>query len=167
MSEPIQTRANHTRWDPAYHFFVMPVLALYFLWTVYRAGYLAVVIGKHRADFTANQFLHQALLNYLLPALAQMFVPAALLVLASKARSYALKVQDRVIRLEERQRLRKVLSAELAHRIPELTEAQLVALRFASDSELPALVDKALAGKMPGKDIKKIIVAWRADTFRV
>jgi hypothetical protein len=51
--------------------------------------------------------------------------------------------------------------------IPELTEAQLIALRFASDSELPMLVEKALTAKMPAPEIKKNIVAWRADTFRV
>ena len=82
-------------------------------------------------------------------------------------RLYPLKAQDRIIRLEERLRLQTVLSAALARRIPELTEAQLIALRFASDSELPALVEKALAAKMPAREIKKNIVAWRADTFRV
>ena len=85
----------------------------------------------------------------------------------SLVRLYPLKAQDRIIRLEERLRLQTVLSAALARRIPELTEAQLIALRCASDSELPALVEKALAAKMPTREIKKNIVAWRADTFRV
>ncbi|HWZ13172.1 MAG TPA: DUF6526 family protein [Acidobacteriaceae bacterium] len=166
MSEPIQTRANHTRWDPAYHFFVMPVLALYFLWTVYRAGYLAVVIGKHRADFTANQFLHQALLNYLLPALAQMFVPAALLVLASKARSYALKVQDRVIRLEEQLRLATLLPESHRARLGELTKQQLIALRFAHDDEASALAARALDERLDPDQIKDAITVWRGDYWR-
>ena len=82
-------------------------------------------------------------------------------------RSYPLRAQDRIIRLEERQRLEAVLSAEFVPRIRELTEAQLIALRFASDRELPALVEKALTTKMPPRDIKKAIVTWRADTFRV
>jgi hypothetical protein len=82
-------------------------------------------------------------------------------------RLYPLKAQDRIIRLEERLRLEKVLSAGLVRRTPELTEAQLIALRFASDSELPALVEKVLGAKMSARDIKKNIVTWRADTFRV
>ena len=78
-----------------------------------------------------------------------------------------LRVQDRLIRLEERLRLQALLSAELSSRIDELTESQLIALRFASDNELPGLVAKVLADKMQSKDIKKAIVTWRADTFRV
>lgn len=82
-------------------------------------------------------------------------------------RTNALRVQDRLIRLEERLRLQALLSAELSARIGELTESQLIALRFASDNELPGLVAKVLASNMQSKDIKKAIVTWRADTFRV
>jgi hypothetical protein len=78
-----------------------------------------------------------------------------------------LRAQDRLIRLEERLRLQELLSAELAPRIGELTESQLIALRFASDAELPGLVPKVLAANMQSGDIKKAIVNWRADTFRV
>ena len=60
-----------------------------------------------------------------------------------------------------------LLSADLRSRIGELTESQLVALRFASDQELAALVARVLAANMPAKDIKKAIVTWRPDTFRV
>ncbi len=69
--------------------------------------------------------------------------------------------------MEERLRMQGLLSAELSARIGELTESQLIALRFASDQELPALVANALASNMKPKDIKKAIVTWRADTFRV
>jgi hypothetical protein len=72
-----------------------------------------------------------------------------------------------VIRLEERLRLASLLNEPLRSRIPELSESQLVALRFASDGELPQLVEKVLAGGMPTKEIKKAVVRWRADTFRV
>ena len=79
----------------------------------------------------------------------------------------ALKVQDRVIRLEERLRLAELLPDRTRPRIGELTESQLVALRFASDGESPALVEKALATGMKSKEIKKAIQNWRPDYFRV
>jgi hypothetical protein len=91
-----------------------------------------------------------------------LFFVAAFLV-----RTNPLRVQDRLIRLEERLRLQALLSAELSSRIGELSESQLVALRFASDQEVAALVGRVLATNMPAKDIKKGIVTWRADTFRV
>jgi hypothetical protein len=84
-----------------------------------------------------------------------------------KARIYALKVQDRLIRLEERLRLQGLLSEPLRSRIGELTESQLVALRFASDAECPSLMEKALSQKLAIADIKKAIVNWRPDYFRV
>jgi len=92
---------------------------------------------------------------------------AALLVAAFKIRLYALKVQDRVIRLEERLRLTQLLSEPLRSRIPELTEAQLIALRFASDAEVAGLVDRALKEKLSRADIKKSIKTWRPDYWRV
>jgi hypothetical protein len=76
-------------------------------------------------------------------------------------------VQDRLIRLEEQQRFQALLPPQLKSRLGELTETQIVALRFASDAELPGLIEKTLSSKMAGKDIKKAIVTWRADTFRV
>ena len=167
MAETTQTRANHKRLDPAFHFFVLPVLALYFLWTLYRAGYLAVVIARHRSDFSADAFLHQAVLHYLLPAFAQIFIPLALLVLALKTRSYALKVQDRLIRLEERLRLATLLPESHHARLHELTEQQLIALRFASDAEAPGLAARAIVEQLDPSQIKDAITAWRPDYWRV
>ena len=146
MAEELpQTYANHTRFHPPFHYFLAP-------------GALVLIVLT-----VVNVFRHYSQLDaWILLLTAILFFVAVFLV-----RSYPLKAQDRIIRLEERLRLQTVLSAALARRIPELTEAQLIALRFASDSELPALVDKALAAKMPAREIKKNIVAWRADTFRV
>jgi len=83
------------------------------------------------------------------------------------ARIFALTVQDRVIRLEMRLRLRDLLPADLQPRIPEFTRAQLVALRFAGDRELPALARRVLEERLTDrKAIKAMIVDWQADHLR-
>jgi transcription initiation factor TFIIIB Brf1 subunit/transcription initiation factor TFIIB len=78
-----------------------------------------------------------------------------------------LKVQDRVIRIEERQRCERLLPAELKSRIEEITPGQFVALRFASDTELPGLVNKVLTDKISDtKTIKQMVKNWRGDYLR-
>jgi len=139
-----QTFANHTRFDPPYHFFVIPVLAITVLVTIW--------------NLIQNASFYSAWM---------VVVALALVVLALKCRLYALKVQTRVIRLEERLRLVTLLPESLRAKIPQLTEGQLVALRFASDAEIPGLVEKALAASLPNTEIKKAIVNWRPDYFRV
>src|SRR5258708_31914480 len=119
-----QTFATHTRWDPLFHFFVLPVFFL-----------LAIAGIVH---FIWRPGLHSGLM---------FLVAVALAIAVTKIRLYALRVQDRVIRLEERLRLASLLSEPLRSRIPELTVSQLVALRFASDGEVAKLVERALAGK--------------------
>jgi hypothetical protein len=152
MAEKVpQTFANHTRFDPPFHFFALPVIA---------AG-LVLALVHFFAHITEGDFrdhFHAFLL---------ILLASALLVIALRERVYALKVQDRVIRLEERLRLAMLLPEPLRARIPELTEAQLVALRFASDAEIPKLVERTLKEKLSRADIKKAIQNWRGDYWRV
>jgi hypothetical protein len=139
-----QTFENHTRYDPVFHFFLAPLSIVVFVAAVWRA------IGNPSA----------AAIWTALGAL--LFVVAVTL-----TRNYALKVQNRVIRLEERLRLSSLLPESQRARIGELTEGQLIALRFASDAELPALAAKAWQEKMAAKDIKKAIRTWRPDNYRI
>lgn len=139
-----QTLANHARLDPLFHFIVLPVFGL------------AAIGGL--IHFVWRPSWHSA--SFFLISVA-----AAIAVV--KIRTYALRVQDRVIRLEERLRLAASLPEALRPRIPEFTEGQLIALRFASDAELPALAARALSEKLSPADIKKSIQTWRPDYWRV
>ncbi|HYM74549.1 MAG TPA: DUF6526 family protein [Candidatus Dormibacteraeota bacterium] len=146
-----QTFANHTRLDPPFHFFIVPIFVLALILTLVH--FFAHVAHN---DFFGN--FHAFLLIVL---------AAAVLALMFKVRLYSLKVQDRVIRLEERLRLTQLLSEPLRSRIPELTVDQLVGLRFASDAEIPKLVERALNEKLSRRDIKKAVQNWRPDYWRV
>jgi hypothetical protein len=139
-----QTFDNHARVDPLFHFFVLPVFALSTL--------AAIVL------FLWHPSLHSGWRFVLLAASA---------VAVFKVRLYALRVQDRVIHLEERLRLASLVPEPIRSRIPELTEGQLIALRFASDAEAPKLAERALAEKLSRADIKKAVQTWRPDYWRV
>ncbi len=144
MNHPPQNFANHTRYDPPFHFFMIPVLGI---WFVRQAVQLVMTPGFDQALAT--------------------LAAAALLVAGFKIRLNALRVQDRLICLEERLRMARVLPEPLRARVDKLTEGQLVGLRFASDQELSGLVEKTLAGNLPVKEIKKAVANWRPDYFRV
>ena len=146
-----QTFANHARFDPPFHFFVLPLLVLALVAALIHF-FAHITHGDFRDHFHA----------FMLILLAFAFV-----ILALKIRMNSLKVQDRVIRLEERLRLATLLSEPLRSRIPELTEGQLIGLRFASDAELPRLTERALNEKLSRADIKKAIQIWRPDYWRV
>lgn len=140
-----QSYGNHARFFPPFHFFAFPIVAinaLIQLWHLVQAPGLGGL-------WTA-------------------LVAVAFAVAVLSSRVMALRAQDRVIRLEERLRLAKVLPAELQPRIEELTMRQLVGLRFASDGELPQLVRKVLDGAAKTeKQIKQAVTNWRADHERV
>ena len=144
MARPVQTYENHARFLPAFHFFVVPVLGLHVLITIW---YFWLAPGRGTAW--------------------SVIVALALFAAAFLSRVQALTVQDRVIRLEMRLRLREVLPADLMARIGDLRPQQLVALRFASDAELADLVRDVLDGKVTtSKEIKLRVKNWQPDWLR-
>lgn len=146
MAAP-QSLKNHTRYDPLFHFAVIPLLLINLIFTI-------AATVHHWPD---HRFLHLWLV-----VMAIVFF-----LIAGVARSSAIRAQNRIIRLEERLRLAALLApADRAH-IDELTTKQLVALRFASDAELPALVHKTLTQGLEPKAIKENIQNWRPDYERV
>ncbi len=144
MERKPQNLRNHAKFDPAFHFFLAPVA-------------LIVLVAAAVRLYQNPSWNNGILLLAAVGALVALF----------KIRLYALKVQDRVIRLEERLRMEKLLPEALQSRIYELTEQQFIALRFASDDELPALVEKTLKGNLAPKEIKQSIQVWRPDYWRV
>ncbi len=140
-----QNFANHGRFYPPFHFFVMPVMAINLIWSLSRLW---------RLGFSWD-------------GLERVLLALGLAVGFLTARIMALRVQDRVIRLEERLRCERVLPADLKPRIGEFTVPQLVSLRFASDAELPALARKVLDEKMSErKAIKQMVKTWKPDYLR-
>lgn len=139
-----QTYANHRRLDPLYHMVGFGLLLL--------ALVLAVVHLVRQPGLAATWELVASL---------------GLLITFLCLRTYALRNQDRLIRLEETLRMERLLPAELRTRIPELSPAQFVALRFAPDEELVGLVGQTLAEALSQDAIKRRIRSWRPDTFRV
>jgi hypothetical protein len=139
-----QNLANHSRFDPFFHFFLLPVIVALWIHNV-------VLLVRHPG------WEH----------LWGLLLVTALAVTAVKTRVYAVKVQDRVIRLEERLRLAALLPEPLRSQIAKLSESQLIALRFASDEETPALVQRALSENLSRAGIKKAIKNWQPDYWRV
>lgn len=140
----MQNYSNHRKSVPLFHFFALPILLINFLY----AGY------GLRNGFTAGRIIGAA-------------TALALIITAFAARVFALKVQDRVIRLEMRLRLREVLPADMQGKILSLSPKQLVGLRFAGDAELPSLVSQVLKDNITSADaIKKMVTDWQADDLR-
>jgi hypothetical protein len=143
MSE--QNFANHAKTVPAFHFFVLPVLFLNIGWSIYRWKTLLWPID----------------------GVIWVLTSVAILVGFLCARMFALSVQDRVIRMEERLRCERLLPQDLQARILEFEPGQLISLRFAGDAEFPGLARKVLDEKMKDrKTIKQQIKNWRPDYLR-
>ena len=142
-----QTYKNHARYEPMFHYFVAPVLLINLIVTI------VVLIRR---------WPHHIALHAWLVVMA-----FALFLLAGIARSYPLRAQDRIIRLEENLRYQRLLTPDLLAASQSLALGQMLALRFASDAELPTLVQRTLSENLPPKTIKQSITNWRPDNLRV
>ena len=144
MASSVQTYKNHVRFLPAFHFFVLPVLAVNLL----------------------NSIRHLWLMPTVTTAWGVVFA-TSLLMLGLLSRVQVISVQDRVIRLEMRLRLQQLLPPDLRGRIHELTPTQLVAMRFASDDEMTDLTREVLAGNLSTtRAIKTRVKNWQGDFLR-
>lgn len=140
-----QTLANHTRIVPAFHIVALPILGLNLADQIYRMVRIGISFDS----------------------VVSLLLAIALILVALYARMFALTVQDRVIRLEMRLRLEGVLPPDLKPLIPKFSVNQLVALRFASDAELPSLCRRVLEEKLTKRgSIKQLIKTWKADYLR-
>jgi hypothetical protein len=144
MADP-QSYKSHAKNVPLFHYVLLPILLVNLVLSLYHLWRDPVMLSLWN---TVMAF--------------------AFIVTAFFARVFALKAQDRLIRLEERMRMRELLPPDLQPRINDFTPDQLVALRFASDGELPALAATVLSSNIQKRDdIKKLIKQWRPDHCRV
>lgn len=142
--DAVQSYANHTRWLPPWHFFAIPILT---------ANALVLLVAFVRAPG--------------LPSGWAALVGVALVVGLVCARWMPLRVQDRLIRLEETLRLERLLP-ERSHEIEHLTLGQLLGIRFASDAEVPHMLDRIVAGELVSRgDVKRAVQHWRPDHSRI
>lgn len=140
-----QNFKNHVRYNPFVHFLITPLLLIILIWQIVRLW----------QDPSWDRGF-------------DLLVALALIMLSLAARAQALTVQNRVIRLEESLRYQKILSPDLAFQAEQLPTGTKIALRFASDEELPELVQKAINGEFKNsKEIKLAVKNWRGDYLRV
>ena len=143
-SAPVQHAKSHAKFVPGFH---------------YVTGILTISIVGIALYRLAKVHTFDSVLGAL--------VSIVLLLQFTYIRSFPLAVQDRVIRLEERLRLRALLPADLQSHVDEFTTNQLIGMRFASDSELPALARRVLSEKISDRSvIKQMVTNWRADHQR-
>jgi hypothetical protein len=142
-----QNYKNHTRFDPMFHFVILPLLLLNLIFSIY---------------VTIHHWPEHPHLNPWWIVMSVVFI-----MMAGHTRELALKVQNRVIRLEERLRLASLVTASELVELESLTTRQLIGLRFASNPELPELARRAVRENLTSKQIKASIVSWRDDNERV
>jgi len=144
MSNQKQSFEHHVRLVPPFHFGVLGILFINLVWSLY-----------------------QLVKAFSWPTVLATLMALAFIGMAIFARVFTLTVQDRVIRLEMRLRLERLLSADLKGRIQDLTPDQFISLRFAGDEELPALVREVLEKNITDrKEIKRRVKNWQADHLR-
>jgi len=142
-----QSFKSHTRWDPLFHFVILPILLANIVVSI-------VFYIHHRTVWP-------------LGGIWLIVLSIVLFMVAGKSRGYALGVQDRVIRVEERLRLASLVSASELIELESLTMRQYIGLRFASNTELPDLARRAIREKLTEKQIKEAIASWRPDNDRI
>ena len=142
----MQNYKNHLRLNPAHHFVLIPTTLGLFIWSV--------------AHFFVSDAKVEEKLFWFLASFA-------LVLVSMITRVYALKNQDRIIRLEMRQRYFELTGTSFNSKENQLKLSQIIALRFASNEELPALIDLAIKDKLSNKEIKMAITNWQADLLRV
>lgn len=139
-----QNYQNHTRWNTLVHFVISPLLLIYLVWQ------LVMLFNEPNWDRGA-----------------QVLIAFTLILLSIGSRLQALTVQNRVIRLEERLRYKEILPSDLHEKAAKIGVGKMIALRFASDEELPTLVKRVIDGELKtSKEIKMAIKNWRADHLR-
>lgn len=142
----MQNYSNHTRLYPAHHFILTPV-------TVAALAIALAIVGE--SDSIGKQEIFNVL------------AASALILTAFIARIYALKNQNRIIRLEMRYRYFELTGKSFKEKERQLSLSQIIALRFAGDDELLQLIDKSISEKLSNKQIKQSIKNWQADYKRV
>jgi hypothetical protein len=142
-----QNLKNHGKIDPQFHYVMFFVLIANLVFAIFH-----LMHHWNNARVACAWYLVLSLV---------VFIPWM------KLRTYPLKVQDRVIRLEERLRLQALAPAQWHSQIYRLTEDQLIGLRFAADEEVVELAKQALEHNLTRKQIKERIQSWRPDYFRI
>ena len=144
---PAQNFQNHAKYYPFHHFFIMPLALLFLGWTVIKM------------DFSDSDTISQSIYHLLLALIV--------LLISYLPRIYALKNQNRIIRLEMRQRFMELAGTTFYEKEKQLSLAQIIALRFAGDDEILDLIEKSINEKNTPNEIKKSIKNWKADHHRV
>ncbi|RAI93894.1 DUF6526 family protein [Algoriphagus yeomjeoni] len=142
-----QNFQNHAKYYPLHHFVILPLTLLFVGWTIGRIDF-----GNSQSAAESMYFLLLGLIIFFIS-----YLP----------RIYALKNQNRIIRLEMRQHYYHLTGTSFYEKERQLTSAQVIALRFAGDDEILALIDKTIKEKTAPKEIKKSIKNWKADRHRV